>query len=165
MSLNDPARVVRAQVLPDCPYCDEPMRPVGSREDREMRVTRRVCLECGWRVETAEPEPARPLPEPTDAPAGSRAKLDVLAQRAANGLQLFHPQDSRRRERADRATGAGVGAGTARAAARDLPVGVSWDRSKRLYRARGPRPRRRFLGYFATAEAAAAAARAAEVCR
>jgi hypothetical protein len=31
--------------------------------------------------------------EPTDAPQGSAVKLAVLAQRAALGLSLFHPQD------------------------------------------------------------------------
>jgi hypothetical protein len=29
----------------------------------------------------------------TDAPAGSRAKLDILAERIRQGLPLWHPQD------------------------------------------------------------------------
>jgi hypothetical protein len=29
----------------------------------------------------------------TDAPAGSRAKLDILAQRVLRGLPLWHPED------------------------------------------------------------------------
>ena len=29
----------------------------------------------------------------TDAPAGSRAKLDILAERALRGLPLWHPED------------------------------------------------------------------------
>jgi hypothetical protein len=30
---------------------------------------------------------------PTDAPAGSREKIEVLAQRVMRGLPLWHPQD------------------------------------------------------------------------
>jgi len=30
---------------------------------------------------------------PTDAPAGSRAKLEVLAERVRKGLPLWHPLD------------------------------------------------------------------------
>ncbi|MGA2067199.1 MAG: hypothetical protein ABSG86_19665 [Thermoguttaceae bacterium] len=29
----------------------------------------------------------------TDAPAGSRAKIDILAQRVLEGLPLWHPED------------------------------------------------------------------------
>ncbi len=29
----------------------------------------------------------------TDAPAGSRAKLDILAERVLRGLPLWHPED------------------------------------------------------------------------
>ena len=29
----------------------------------------------------------------SDAPAGSRAKLDILAERVKKGLPLWHPQD------------------------------------------------------------------------
>ena len=29
----------------------------------------------------------------TDAPAGSRAKLDILAERIRKGMPLWHPQD------------------------------------------------------------------------
>ncbi len=29
----------------------------------------------------------------TDAPAGSRAKLDILAERVLHGLPLWHPED------------------------------------------------------------------------
>ena len=29
----------------------------------------------------------------TDAPAGSRAKLDILAERIRKGVPLWHPQD------------------------------------------------------------------------
>jgi hypothetical protein len=34
-------------------------------------------------------------PIPTAAPPGSLEKLEVLEQRAANGLALFHPYDAR----------------------------------------------------------------------
>ncbi len=30
---------------------------------------------------------------PTDAPAGSKAKLDILAQRIMSGAPLWHPED------------------------------------------------------------------------
>jgi hypothetical protein len=30
---------------------------------------------------------------PTDAPAGSREKIDILAERIANGLPLWHEED------------------------------------------------------------------------
>ncbi|MGW8257405.1 MAG: hypothetical protein ACWGMZ_07975 [Thermoguttaceae bacterium] len=30
---------------------------------------------------------------PTDAPAGSRAKLDILAERVLRGEPLWHPED------------------------------------------------------------------------
>ncbi len=30
---------------------------------------------------------------PTDAPAGSKAKLDILAQRILSGAPLWHPED------------------------------------------------------------------------
>lgn len=30
---------------------------------------------------------------PTDAPAGSRAKLEILAERVQNGEPLWHPDD------------------------------------------------------------------------
>jgi len=32
-------------------------------------------------------------PEPTDAPPGSPAKLEILAARAASGQALWHPED------------------------------------------------------------------------
>lgn len=31
--------------------------------------------------------------EPTDAPAGSKAKLDILAERVMRGEPLWHPED------------------------------------------------------------------------
>ena len=31
---------------------------------------------------------------PTDAPPGSRAKVEVLAQRLRDGLPLWHPEDN-----------------------------------------------------------------------
>ena len=37
-------------------------------------------------------EPSK-LPKPTEATPGSLAKIDVLAQRAAMGAELWHPED------------------------------------------------------------------------
>lgn len=52
--------------------------------------TRREALD-RWRCQQVD---RRPLPEPTKAPPGSRAKVDELARRRAAGLQLFHPDDA-----------------------------------------------------------------------
>jgi hypothetical protein len=56
-----------------------------------MRNVFEAILECGHDedfipVETEDFSP-------TDAPAGSRSKLDVLAERVQKGLPLWHPQD------------------------------------------------------------------------
>jgi len=51
-------------------------------------------------VPRPRPATARPLPEPTGAVPGSEEKAAVLAARAADGLELFHPldpQEGRRR--------------------------------------------------------------------
>lgn len=153
-----PAPIVRAEVCPYCPSCDEPMHPVGSRQDRELRVSRYACLECGHRVEVARQEEDRPLGAPTDALAGSKEKLAEMARRAANGQQLFHPEDNKQRARgADGRTGGGSDP-KVRAAARELPEGVSYDRRLKLYRARAVIGGvRRHLGCFPTVALAAAA--------
>lgn len=36
----------------------------------------------------------RPLPEPTDAPAGSPEKVAILRLRWFSGLSLWHPRDA-----------------------------------------------------------------------
>jgi hypothetical protein len=46
---------------------------------------------------------------PTSAPAGSRQKLDILAERIQRGMPLWHPEDS-----TDTAAGVLVGAGDER---------------------------------------------------
>ena len=56
-----------------------------------MRNVLEAILECGHDedfvpVETEEFSP-------TDAPAGSRQKLDILADRVQKGLPLWHPED------------------------------------------------------------------------
>jgi hypothetical protein len=56
-----------------------------------MRNVFEAILECGHDedfvpVETEEFSP-------TDAPAGSRTKLDILAERVRKGLPLWHPED------------------------------------------------------------------------
>jgi hypothetical protein len=56
-----------------------------------MRNVFDAILECG------HDEEFRPLEcdefVATDAPAGSRAKLDILAERVLRGLPLWHPED------------------------------------------------------------------------
>jgi len=56
-----------------------------------MRNVFEAILECGHDedftpVETDEFQP-------TEAPAGSKAKLEILASRVARGLPLWHPED------------------------------------------------------------------------
>ena len=56
-----------------------------------MRNVFEAILECGHDedfvpVETEEFSP-------TDAPAGSRTKLDIMAERVRKGLPLWHPED------------------------------------------------------------------------
>jgi hypothetical protein len=56
-----------------------------------MRNVFQAILECGHDEDfsPAESEDFRP----TDAPAGSKAKLDMLAERVRKGLPLWHPSD------------------------------------------------------------------------
>jgi hypothetical protein len=56
-----------------------------------MRNVFEAILECGHDEDFAPAETNEFVP--TDAPAGSRAKLDVLAQRVRNGTPLWHPAD------------------------------------------------------------------------
>lgn len=78
---------------------------------RLITRTRRLCRACfdtpevrdlyppmgtnasGRRGVGLENRSKHPLPAPTDALPGSAAKVEVLAQRAARGEQLFHPLD------------------------------------------------------------------------
>jgi hypothetical protein len=57
----------------------------------EMRNVFEAILECG------HDEDFLPVVTddfiPTDAPAGSRAKLEVLAERVRKGFPLWHPSD------------------------------------------------------------------------
>lgn len=56
-----------------------------------MRNVFQAILECGHDEDfsPAESDDFRP----TDAPAGSKAKLDMLAERVRKGLPLWHPSD------------------------------------------------------------------------
>ena len=56
-----------------------------------MRNVFEAILECGHDEDFAPVETDEF--SPTDAPAGSRTKLEVLAQRVQQGLPLWHPDD------------------------------------------------------------------------
>ncbi len=56
-----------------------------------MRNVFDAILECGH-DEDFNPEVTEDF-LPTDAPAGSRAKLDILAERVRKGFPLWHPED------------------------------------------------------------------------
>lgn len=56
-----------------------------------MRNVFEAILECGHDEDFA-PQATEEF-KPTDAPAGSRAKLEVLADRVRRGLPLWHPND------------------------------------------------------------------------
>lgn len=56
-----------------------------------MRNVFEAILECGHDEDFAPME--RDEFVATDAPAGSRTKLDVLAQRVKMGMPLWHPED------------------------------------------------------------------------
>ncbi len=56
-----------------------------------MRNVFEAILECGHDEDFVPAETEDFVP--TDAPAGSRAKIDVLAERIRRGVPLWHPQD------------------------------------------------------------------------
>ncbi len=56
-----------------------------------MRNVFEAILECGHDEDFVPAETAEFVP--TDAPAGSRAKIDVLAERVRKGLPLWHRDD------------------------------------------------------------------------
>jgi len=56
-----------------------------------MRNVFEAILECGHDEDFVPRETEDFVP--TEAPAGSRAKLDALAQRVEKGVPLWHPQD------------------------------------------------------------------------
>lgn len=56
-----------------------------------MRNVFQAILECGH-DEDFSPAVSEEF-RPTDAPAGSKAKLDMLAERVRKGLPLWHPSD------------------------------------------------------------------------
>jgi hypothetical protein len=56
-----------------------------------MRNVFEAILECGHDEDFIPTEPREFCA--TDAPAGSKAKLDILAQRVMNGTPLWHTED------------------------------------------------------------------------
>jgi len=56
-----------------------------------MRNVFEAILECGHDEDFSPVATEEFIP--TDAPAGSRAKLDVLADRVRRGMPLWHPED------------------------------------------------------------------------
>ena len=56
-----------------------------------MRNVFQAILECGHDEDFAPVETGDFAP--TDAPAGSAAKLEILARRIAQGMPLWHPED------------------------------------------------------------------------
>lgn len=56
-----------------------------------MRNVFQAILECGHDEDFAPVETSDFVP--TDAPAGSAAKLEILARRIAQGMPLWHPED------------------------------------------------------------------------
>jgi hypothetical protein len=56
-----------------------------------MRNVFEAILECGH-DEDFNPAEGNDFRR-TDAPAGSRAKIDILAERVLRGLPLWHPED------------------------------------------------------------------------
>jgi hypothetical protein len=56
-----------------------------------MRNVFQAILECGHDEDFAPVETQEFVP--TDSPAGSAAKLEILARRIAQGMPLWHPED------------------------------------------------------------------------
>jgi hypothetical protein len=56
-----------------------------------MRNVFEAILECGHDEDFVPAETQEFVP--TDAPAGSRAKLDILAERVQKGMPVWHPLD------------------------------------------------------------------------
>jgi hypothetical protein len=65
--------------------------PVCLMEWFVMRNVFEAILECGH-DEDFSPEETEDF-VPTDAPAGSRAKLEILAERVRKGFPLWHAED------------------------------------------------------------------------
>lgn len=91
-------------------------RHCGRAKSPRARSWRGLCWSCYWKPAIrqsyptrtnqfdARPRPrrrpdgpavGRPIPdEPTEAPPGSRLKVEVLAERARRRQQLWHPEDA-----------------------------------------------------------------------
>ena len=108
-----------------------PMRWRHTADDEGLGVRIQECPACRRRYEVYDAEEGRPATRPTDAPAGSEAKVRVMAGRAARREALFHPADSTASAPQRPRVGGGVGDGSLN---RRLPKGVS--RCRRKWRAR-----------------------------
>ena len=129
--------------------CDEVMLDISTDIDRVARSWRLLCEACSFLLLVTDTD--ADLTGPTDAPAGSEAKVKVMCARANAGRPLFHPRDNptlcEPKQDSNRDS-----------PARTLPKGVCWLVSHGKYQARVTvRKRRVFLGYFDSVEAAAAA--------
>ncbi len=133
--------------------CGEAMADVTSIFDTTCGAYRFECVTCEFQVlATDDPDEGVPPGVPTDAPAGSPAKIDVMAARARMCETLFHPLDCTQRiDVAVHQTGPRTANG--------LPRGVWYDEGRGMYLARGRarKGRRAFLGWHESAEEAAAA--------
>jgi hypothetical protein len=71
----------------------------GREYRRRIGGPRRQCKWCeedGKMYEPSKPDkPRRPVDEPTMAVRGTAAKIEVLRQRVAAGMELWHPGDAR----------------------------------------------------------------------
>jgi hypothetical protein len=93
-----------ANPRPPCLHCERRLAAKGRRglclscwHDRGIR--KRYPMKPGGHGKGRDCTGARPLPEPTDAPPGSEAKVKVLARRARLRQELWHPEDKQVRER------------------------------------------------------------------
>lgn len=147
----DPDRVVSIVVAPEC--CGEPMLVITTDLDRTLGALRWECCVCGFEMLGTPQVEDPPLPSrPTGEAAGSPGKVEVMRARANKKEQLFHPSDS--------CELAPPNWESNRIDGRSLPAGVSWDASRRCYRARVTLVKGQgqvYLGKFPTVEEAVAA--------
>lgn len=73
-------------------YCNARIRSEGkTREELEERVFQ---LQVTWLRRQPRGKNGEVVVEPTKAPPGTEAKLRVMSERAALGVDLFHPLDA-----------------------------------------------------------------------
>lgn len=61
------------------------------RKDKRGRSYQHVMELPAWTATNYRPHPAR---RPTDAPPGTRARVEIYAARVEAGQEIFHPLDS-----------------------------------------------------------------------